>query len=138
MSIITSSRLVNFFYFINSNTLFSPFLVKYVIKKYCEVEASEEVIKALLDKKISTIEILRLIRNDMNNIIMKNKNNKRVSFQIQCYREIIKLIDMTLNCKTELIEPQLSLSFDWNKVRWAFDLWLTEKNNKNIQRKKYF
>lgn len=51
MSIITSSRLVNFFYFINSNTLFSPFLVKYVIKKYCEAEASEEVIKALLDKK---------------------------------------------------------------------------------------
>ena len=54
MSIITSSRLVNFFYFIDSNTLFSPFLVKYAITKYCEIEASEEVIKALLDKKIST------------------------------------------------------------------------------------
>lgn len=74
----------------------------------------------------------------MNNIIMKNKNNKRMSFQIQCYKKIIKPIDMTLNCKTELIEPQLCLSFDWNKVRWAFDLWLTEKNNQNIQRKKIF
>ena len=72
----------------------------------------------------------------MNNIIIKNKNNKRMSLQIQCYREIIMLIDMTLNCKTELIEPQISLSFDWNKVRWAFDLWLTEKENKKHPTKK--
>ena len=62
MSVITSSRLINFFYFLDSNTNISPFIVKYIITKYAEVEASEEVVKALLDKRLSTKNILELIR----------------------------------------------------------------------------
>lgn len=128
MSVITSSRLINFFYFLDSNTNISPFIVKYIITKYAEVEASEEVVKALLDKRLSTKNILELIRNDMFAISKKNLNNARMSKQIDAYMWVIKIINNVLNCGTELIEPDLSLSFDWSKVKWAFDLWLTEQH----------
>lgn len=128
MSVITSSRLINFFYFLDSNTNILPFIVKYIITKYAEVEASEEVVKALLDKRLSTKNILELIRNDMFAISKKNLNNARMSKQIDAYMSVIKIINNVLNCGIELIEPDLSLSFDWSKVKWAFDLWLTEQH----------
>ena len=126
MSVITSSRLTNFLYFLDSDTKFSPFLTKYIVTKYAEVEASEEVIKALLDKSMPTKNILQLIRNDMFSIIEKNRDNRRMSGQIDAYMQFIMAIDKALNCKIELVEPDLPLSFDWNKVKWAFDLWMTE------------
>ena len=127
MSIITSSRLINFLYFLDSKTKFSAFIVKYVVTKYAEVEASEEVIKALLDKSMSTKNILELIRNDMNTISRENLGNARMSGQIDAYNLVIEAIDLVLNCGTELTEPNLPLSFDWTKVKWAFDLWMTEQ-----------
>ena len=126
-SIITSSRLINFLYFLDSKTEFSAFIVKYVVTKYAEVEASEEVIKALLDKSMSTKNILELIRNDMNTISRENLGNARMSGQIDAYNLVIEAIDLVLNCGTELTEPNLPLSFDWTKVKWAFDLWMTEQ-----------
>lgn len=130
MSVITSSRLINFLYFLDSDTIISPFLAKYIITKYAEVEASEEVVKALLDKSLPTKSILELIRNDMSAIFRKNLNNPRMSRQITIYRQLIMVIDEVLNCGIELIEPDLSLSFDWGKVKWAFDLWMTEQRSK--------
>ena len=127
MSIITSSRLINFLYFLDSKTKFSAFIVKYVVTKYAEVEASEEVIKALLDKSMSTKNILELIRNDMNTMSRENLGNARMSGQIDAYNLVIEAIDLVLNCGTELTEPNLPLSFDWTKVKWAFDLWMTEQ-----------
>ena len=127
MSIITSSRLINFLYFLDSKTKFSAFIVKYVVTKYAEVEASEEVIKALLDKSMSTKNILELIRNDMNTISRENLGNARMSGQIDAYNLVIEAIDLVLNCGTELTEPNLPLSYDWTKVKWAFDLWMTEQ-----------
>ena len=96
MSVITSSRLINFFYFLDSNTNISPFIVKYIITKYAEVEASEEVVKALLDKRLSTKNILELIRNDMFAISKKNLNNARMSKQIDAYMSVIKIINNVL------------------------------------------
>lgn len=128
MSIITSSRLQNFFYYVDSNTRMSAFLLKYVITKYAEIEASEEVIKAFLDKNVSTYYLLKLIRQDMKIIVQNNKNNKRMLKQINSYREIIEIINHNLHNSSKLEEPELSLSFDWGKVKWAFDLWLTEQD----------
>lgn len=133
MSIITSSRLQNYFYYVDSNTRMSPFLLKYVITKYSEIEASEEVIKAFLDKNVSTYYLLKLIRQDMKSIVQNNKNNTRMFKQINSYREIIEMINQTLNDSAKLEEPELSLSFDWEKVKWAFDLWITERKFKNIK-----
>ena len=127
VSIITSSRLINFLYFLDSKTVFSAFIVKYIVTKYAEVEASEEVIKALLDKSMSTKNILELIRNDMTTISRENLGNARMSRQIDAYNLVIEAIDLVLNCGAELTEPNLPLSFDWSKVKWAFDLWMTEQ-----------
>ena len=127
MSIITSSRLINFLYVLDSETVFSAFIFKYVVTKYAEVEASEEVVKALLDKSVSTKKILELIRNDMITISRKNLGNARMSRQIGIYNQVIKAIDLVLIYRTELTEPDLALSFDWSKVKWAFDLWMTEQ-----------
>lgn len=129
MSIITSSRLKNFLHFLDSETVFSAFIFKYVVTKYAEVEASEEVVKALLDKSLSTKKILELIRNDMITISRKNLGNARMSRQIGIYKQVIEAIDLVLNYSTELTEPNLALSFDWSKVKWAFDLWMTEQRN---------
>lgn len=129
MSIITSSRLINFLYFLDSETVFSAFIFKYVVTKYAEVEASEEVVKALLDKSLSTKKILELIRNDMITISRKNLGNARMSRQIGIYNQVIMAIDLVLNYRTELTEPDLDLSFDWTKVKWAFDLWMTEQRS---------
>ena len=88
VSIITSSRLINFLYFLDSRTKLSAFIVKYVVTKYAEVEASEEVIKALLDKSLPTKNVLELIRNDMYTISRKNFGNARMSSQIDAYKEV--------------------------------------------------
>ena len=130
MSVITSSRLTNFLYFLDSNTEFSPVLVKYIVTKYAEVEASEEVIKAFLDKSLPTKNILELIRNDMLVISEKNQDNARMSNQIGIYKQFIMAIDRVLNLEINLLEPDLPLSFDWNKVKWAFDLWMSERSSK--------
>lgn len=124
MSIITSSRLQNYFYYIDSRI--SSFIVKYIITKYAEIEASEEVIKAFLDKNVSTYYLLKLIRQDMRSIVQNNKNNSRMFSQIYIYRQIIEVINDTLKDSAKLEEPELSLSFDWLQVKWAFDLWITE------------
>lgn len=130
MSVITSSRLISFLYFLDSDTEYSPFIAKYVVTKYAEVEASEEVIKALLDKSLPAKHILELIRNDMLDICEKNPDNARMSKQIGIYKQFIMAVDRALSCEIKLIEPDLPLFFDWNKVKWAFDLWMSERSFK--------
>lgn len=126
MSIITSSRLTNFLYFISELGI-SSFLLKYVLTKYAEIEASEEVITALLDKQTSTQKILMLIRDDMSSIIRLNKGNKRMEIQNNTYEQAVLIINTILKNKIVLPEPDLPLSFDWRKVYWAFDLWKSEE-----------
>ena len=136
MSIITSSRLTNFFYFLDEETEFSSFIAKYVLTKYAEVEASKKVIEALLNKALPTRHLLKLIKEDLNRIINNNQGNMRMSRQLAIYQQLITAMDRVINNhKIKLLEPELKLSFDWNKVKWAFDLWMTEQGfpDKNIE-----
>lgn len=136
MSIITSSRLTNFFYFLDEETEFSSFIAKYVLTKYAEVEASKKVIEALLNKALPTRPLLKLIKEDLNRIINNNQGNMRMSRQLPIYQQLITAMDRVINNhKIKLLEPELKLSFDWNKVKWAFDLWMTEQGfpDKNIE-----
>ena len=136
MSIITSSRLTNFFYFLDEETEFSPLIAKYVLTKYAEVEASKKVIEALLNKALPTRPLLKLIKEDLNRIINNNQGNMRMSRQLAIYQQLITAMDRVINNhKIKLLEPELKLSFDWNKVKWAFDLWMTEQGfpDKNIE-----
>ena len=128
MSIISTSRLNDFFYSLDLNNIeCSPFLVKHVITKYLEIEASEEVIKSFLDKSISTKKLLKMIQSDMKSIVSLNLENNRMKEQIQVYEIIIGIIGEFFDANIKLNEPDIPLSFDWKKVRWAFDLWLTEQ-----------
>lgn len=136
MSIIISSRLTNFFYFLDEETEFSPFIAKYVLTKYAEVEASKKVIEALLNKALPTRPLLKLIKEDLSRIINNNQGNMRMSQQLAIYQQLITAMDRVINNhKIKLLEPELKLSFDWNKVKWAFDLWMTEQGfpDKNIE-----
>lgn len=136
MSIITSSRLTNFFYFLDEETEFSSLMAKYVLTKYAEVEASKKVIEALLNKALPTRPLLKLIKEDLNRIINNNQGNMRMSQQLAVYQQLITAMDRVINNhKIKLLEPELKLSFDWNKVKWAFDLWMTEQGfpDKNIE-----
>ena len=136
MSIITSSRLTNFFYFLDEEIKFSSFIAKYVLTKYAEVEASKKVIEALLNKALPTRPLLKLIKEDLNRIINNNQGNMRMSQQLAIYQQLITAMDRVINNhKIKLLEPELKLSFDWNKVKWAFDLWMTEQGfpDKNIE-----
>lgn len=136
MSIITSSRLTNFFYFLDEETEFSSFIAKYVLTKYAEVEASKKVIEALLNKAWPTRPLLKLIKEDLNRIINNNQGNIRMSQQLAIYQQLITAMDRVINNhKIKLLEPELKLSFDWNKVKWAFDLWMTEQGfpDENIE-----
>lgn len=136
ISIITSSRLTNFFYFLDEETEFSPFIAKYVLTKYAEIEASKKVIEALLNKSLPTRPLLKLIKQDLDRIINNNKGNMRMARQLDVYQQLIISMDRVINDhKIKLSEPDLKLSFDWNKVKWAFDLWMTEQRypNKNIK-----
>lgn len=137
MSIITSSRLTNFFYFLDEETEFPAYLVKYVLTKYAEIEASKKVIEALLDKTFPTRPLLKLIKKDLNRIINNNKGNLRMSQQLDSYQQLITVMDIVIcNHTLKLAEPGLPLSFDWNQVKWAFDLWMTEQGypDDNIER----
>lgn len=128
MSIITSSRLTNFFYFLDEETEFSPFIAKYVLTKYAEIEASKEVIESLLNKTLPIIPLLTLVKQDLKRIINDNQGNERMVQQLDIYQQLIIAMDRVIgNHKVKLVEPDLGLSFDWNKVKWAFDLWMTEQ-----------
>lgn len=136
MSIITSSRLTNFFYFLDEETEISPLIAKYVLTKYVEIEASKKVIEALLNKTLPTRPLLKLIKQDLNRIINDNKDNVRMVRQLDVYQQLIISMDRVINDhKIKLCEPYLELSFDWNKVKWAFDLWMTEQRypDENIE-----
>lgn len=128
MSIITSARLTNFFYFLDEGTEFSPFIAKYVLTKYAEIEASKKVIEGLLDTSLPVRPLLKLIKEDMRRIIKSNHDNLRMQQQLEIYAQLIQAINVVIeNHKIKIEEPPLGLNFDWSKVKWAFDLWITEQ-----------
>lgn len=138
-SIIVSSRLINFLYNLELLPL-KPniYIFKYSLTKYVENEASKEVIKSLLDKNIPTKNLLNLIKKDMSSIIEKYSNIKRTHLQIANFKEIINFISVILNSTSDLVEPNVPVSFNWNQVSWALDLWLLEQNQKHNHRKILF
>lgn len=134
-SIITSARLSNLFYFVNEKQICSAFFLKYILSKYIEIEASEQVYRALINKNINIEELLREMKSDMENIISKNKDNLRMSNQIEQYRNVVLLINYIFDNRVVLEEPKMDLEFDWNKVSWTIDLWITEQRILNKELK---
>ena len=95
----------------------------YSLTKHLDIEAPVDLIDKLLDKSISTKNLLNAIRNDLQVIVDKNKNNSRMAAQISTYKDLIKIIK-----KYNYIEnrPTNTTSFDWSKFTYALDLWISE------------
>lgn len=129
ISILIDSKLSNWIYFVDEiNSEVDARILKYIITKYMEIEAPEHVIKVLTSPNSSPYFLLKTIRKDMKKIIIENKSNERMSRQLNSYSEIIQLINDTINLKTSNSSIQFnSMKFDWRKVTFAFDLWLSEQ-----------
>lgn len=100
-------------------------LLKYSLVKYMEIEASNTVIQSFFDSNKGNREILTEIQNDLAAFIEKNKHIRRMKVQIQNYKELIQIIRNTKHLIPET--PFDGISFDWNKVSFDIDLWITEK-----------
>ena len=124
MSVIVDAKLLEWFYIIDEKRLYhNIFILKYVITKYMNIEASKNVICTLFDSNQKVKDLLNEIQKDMTDIISKNKRNKRMEVQVQQYKEIIKLIK---NSKHYTNYEPSEIKFDWKKVTYSLDLWLTE------------
>ena len=126
MSVIVNARLLDWIYTIDEKRLIdNPYLFMYTIIKYFDVEASQLAIETLLDKDKTVNELLTVIQNEMNLIISRQSKNKRMAPQVNEYRLIVKVIR---NSKHYAKESSDEPHFDWNKVIFDMDLWLSEKN----------
>lgn len=108
----------------------SAILLKYSLTKYCELEASEEVIKNIFDPHKKTNEILYSIQNDLKEFVAKHKNNNRMKYQLEDYKNIITIIGKGKHLADNLVFEKVS--FDWDKVSFDIDLWLSENKLKDI------
>lgn len=131
MSMVVDARLVDWILkleskrFIKSATFF-----KYSLTKYCELEASEEVIRYLFDPEKKISEILYSIQADLRNFVANHIGIPRMRDQLFEYKNMIKIIGNGKHLAEELIFEQVS--FNWDKVGFDVDLWLTELKFKDI------
>ncbi|MDQ8446193.1 hypothetical protein Q3F24_00780 [Enterococcus faecium] len=126
MSVIVNARLLEWIYTIDEKRLIdNPYLFMYTIIKYFDVEASQLAIEVLLDKNKTVNELLTVIQNEMNLIISSQSKNKRMAPQVNEYKLIVKVIKNSKHyAKESADEPH----FDWNKVIFDMDLWLSERH----------
>ncbi|EHZ2983405.1 hypothetical protein K5O26_000685 [Enterococcus faecalis] len=124
MSLIIDSRLGEWILDISEKYGFSATILKYVLSKYAEIECSEEVIANLLDKSVNVNSVLISIGKDLATIIRNNKKNLRMQRQIEVYSQILSLIVKTQD--SEIVEPDTTATFNWEKFAFPLDLWLTE------------
>jgi hypothetical protein len=104
-------------------------LLKYSLVKYLEIEASDRVIQSIFDPNKGNREVLTEIQKDMAAFVDKNKHIPRMKVQIQDYRNIIQ----TIRKAKHLIQDTSfdEVTFDWNKVSFDIDLWITEMDLAN-------
>lgn len=124
MSTIFDSRLLEWIYLLEERRMIkNAYLTKYTLTKYLNTEASEDVIKSILDLDTNSKEILNEIQKDMQKIVDSNKKNKRMKNQIAEYKQIVAIIKAS---KHFIVEIPEKITFDWNKVTFAMDLWITD------------
>ncbi|MFK4327003.1 hypothetical protein ABH965_003673 [Bacillus sp. RC97] len=130
MSLVADNRLTGWILKLEEmGYIKSALLLKYSLVKYLEIEASEGVIHSIFDLNKGNREVLIEIQKDMEAFVEKNKHIQRMYIQIQEYLGLIQLIKMT----EYLIQdtPFTGVSFDWNKVSFDIDLWITEMCHTN-------
>lgn len=124
MAIIVNGRLGDWVLELNRKKFISnPATLMYSLIKYIDLEAPVTLIDKLLDKSINTKILLNAIKQNLQDIVDKNKQNSRMENQILAYKEIIQIIK-----KYNYVEskPTNTQNFDWSKFTYALDLWISE------------
>ncbi|MCM3692182.1 hypothetical protein [Neobacillus niacini] len=135
MSLVADKRLTSWILKLEEKRFIeSARLLKYSLVKYMEIEASYSVIQSFFDSNKGNREVLTEIQKDMAAFVEKNKDIKRMNVQIKEYKKLIQTIRNTKH----LIQntPFDEVTFDWNKVSFDIDLWITEMslaNKFNVQ-----
>lgn len=124
MALIIDSRLSEWIWKITDRTGVSPTLLKYVLTKYAEIECSEYVITKLLDKAEGLDSVLFAIQQDLFSLLIENNSNRRMHLQTASYSELLETINKTN--LSDIVEPEIDASFNWEKFSFPLDLWLTE------------
>ncbi|MFD4820143.1 hypothetical protein [Peribacillus butanolivorans] len=125
MSLVADNRLTGWILKLEEKRYIeSAWLLKYSLVKYLELEASDSVIQSIFDSNKGNREVLTEIQKDMANFVEKNKDIQRVKVQIQEYRMLVQTIRKTKHLIQDT--PFDEVSFDWNKVSFDIDLWITE------------
>lgn len=125
MSTIVNARLQEWIYTLDEKRICdNPYLLKYSLTKFFDLESSEQMMETLLDNNKSTKELLYKIQEEMQNFINTHTENKRVKFQIEEYKKIIKVIK---SGKSFAKNTTSEIKFDWTKVTYAIDSWLRER-----------
>lgn len=125
MSLVADKRLTDWILVLEDKRLEeSALLLKYSLVKYLEIEASDSVIQSIFDSNKGNREVLTEIQKDMAAFVEKNKHIKRMKVQIQEYKKLIQTIRNTKHLIQDT--PFDEVSFDWNKVSFDIDLWISE------------
>jgi len=131
MSMVVDARLTQWILKLDTKRYInSAILFKYSLTKYCEIEASEEVIRNLFDPHKKIDEILYSIQIDLKEFVAKHKNNPRMKLQLVNYKQLLKIINDGKHLADNVVFEKVS--FDWDKVSFDIDLWLTENKLKDI------
>lgn len=126
MSLVVDARLTEWLLKLEERRLIPiATLPKYVLTKYLENEASEEVVRAFFSDDITNKKLAYLIISDLQEFINKHKGLRRMEGQISTYRELITIFKKNKHLIGESTNSEVS--FDWDKVSFAIDLWITEK-----------
>ena len=124
IAIIVNGRIGAWVLELNSKKFIpDPAILLYSLIKYIDLEAPENLIDKLLDRSISTKNLLNAIREDLQDIVDKNKHNSRMATQIRSYKELITIIKKYNHIENK---PTNTQNFDWSKFTYALDLWISE------------
>ncbi|OTP49684.1 hypothetical protein A5884_002884 [Enterococcus sp. 7D2_DIV0200] len=83
MSLVVDARLTEWLLILEEKRLISSaVLIKYVLTKYCENEASEEVINALFSPEHNNKQVSYMILEDLEKFVIRNKGINRMTTQI--------------------------------------------------------
>lgn len=130
MSLVADNRLTDWILELEKKRFIeSAWLLKYSLVKYLENEASASVILSIFDPNKSNREVLTEIQKDLGTFIEKNKLIKRMRGQIEEYKGLIQ----TIKKNKHLISTSsfVEVSFDWEKLSFNIDLWMTEMSQNN-------
>ncbi|MGX7197329.1 DUF3800 domain-containing protein [Enterococcus olivae] len=126
MSLVVDARLTEWLLKLEERRLIpNVALTKYALTKYLEIEASEEIVRAFFNEDITNKKLTYLIISDLKDFIKKHKGLKRMERQIYSYKELITILKKNKHLIDENIISEVY--FDWDKVSFAIDLWVTEK-----------